>query len=344
MSLHRVIRKMRNNLIHQGGDDIEHLRLMTKVARLYHTRNMRQTEIASLLGVSQARISRLLRAAEEADVVRTIVVIPPGLHVDLEESLEQEFGLDEVHVVDVIDDDEVQLTQDLGNAVASILRILPLEAKTIGFTSWSRSLREMASTLQPLQRLAATRVVEMLGDVGPPTLQHEATRATQRLANLTGATALFLRVPGVVSSPDVKAAILGQDLHTRAALSVLDEMDIALVGIGNCEIVPPLEAGDNFFSQEQFDLAKSLGAVGEVNLRFIDADGEPVLSELDELVIGVTLQQLRNTDRRLGVAGGPSKYSAIHAAISGGWVNVLVTDVVTAEHLIARGKTSRPIR
>ncbi|TFD48008.1 sugar-binding transcriptional regulator [Cryobacterium sp. Hh11] len=327
-------------MIHDSGADVEHLRLITKVARLYHTRNMRQTEIASLLGVSQARVSRLLRAAEEANVIRTIVVIPPGLHVDLEDSLEQEFGIDEVHVVDVIDDDEARLTQDLGNAVASILRIMPLETKTIGFTSWSRSLREMTSALQPLQRLAATRVVEMLGDVGPPTLQHEATRATQRLAHLTGAAALFLRVPGVVSSPEVKAAILGQDLHTRAALSALDEMDIALMGIGNCEIVPPLEAGDNFFSQEQFDLAKSLGAVGEVNLRFIDAHGEPVMSELDELVIGVTLKQLRNTDRRLGVAGGPSKYKAIHAAISGGWVNVLVTDVVTAEHLMAQGRTA----
>lgn len=323
----------------QNRNTLEQLRMMTKVARLYHTRGMLQTDIAKYLGVSQARVSRLLSAAEEADIVRKIVVIPHGLHADLEESLETEFGLQEVHVVDVVDDDEDQLTHDLGNAVGSILRILPLEAKTIGFTSWSRSLREMASTLQPLQRSSATRVVEMLGDVGPPTLQLEATRATQRLADLTGAAALFLRTPGVVSSPEVKAAILGHDPHAREALRALDEMDIALVGIGNCEIVPPLMAGDNFFRQEQFDLAESLGAVGQVNLRFISADGEPVVSELDNIVIGVTLEQLRGTERRLGVAGGPSKYNAIHAAIIGGWVNVLVTDVATAEHLQARGKS-----
>ena len=53
-------------------------------------------------------------------------------------------------------------------------------------------------------------------------------------------------------------------------------------------------------------------------------------------MVGVTLEQLRRADRVLAVAGGPSKYLAIRAALLGEWVNTLVTDLSTAEHLIAR--------
>ena len=316
--------------------DVENQRMMTKVARLYHSRGVRQTEIASRLGISQARVSRLLRAAEEADIVRTVVVVPTGLYAELEESLEEKFGLSQVHVVEALDEnDEAELTRDLGAAAAAILQSLPLESQTIGFTSWSRALRQMASALRPLRHSGDIRVVEMLGDVGPPRLEHEATRATQRLADLVGASPLFLRAPGVVASASVRTAILDHDAHTREAMAALDQIDLALVGIGDCEIVPPLVAGDNFFSREQLALAKSLGAVGQVNLRFIDSAGDPVASQLDDLVIGITLTQLKAAKRRIGVAGGDSKYEAIRAAVRGGWVNTLITDVRSAERLIA---------
>lgn len=315
--------------------DIANQRVMTKVARLYHSRGVRQTEIASLLGISQARVSRLLKAAEEALIVRTVVVIPVGLYAELEEALEQKYDLDQVHVVDAVDDDESELTKDLGEAAAAVLQSLPGESEMIGFTSWSRSLRQMALAMRPVHHLSDVTVVEMLGDVGPPLLEHDATRATQRIADVVGASPLFLRAPGVVASATVRQAIIDHDGHSRAALDAHNRIDLALVGIGDCEIVAPLIAGDNFFSTAQFDRAKALGAVGQVNLRFIDAEGKAVVSELDDLVIGVTLDQLKAAKRRVGVAGGAAKYEAVRAAVRGKWITTLVTDVTTAERLLA---------
>jgi DNA-binding transcriptional regulator LsrR (DeoR family) len=52
---------------------------MTKVARLYHEHGVRQPEIAPRLHVSQARISRLLKRAEQEGIVRTTVVVPEGV-------------------------------------------------------------------------------------------------------------------------------------------------------------------------------------------------------------------------------------------------------------------------
>jgi DNA-binding transcriptional regulator LsrR (DeoR family) len=317
--------------------DLDQQRLVTKIAWLYHVRNVRQRDIAARLGISQSRVSRLLDLAVDAGIVRITVAAPEGLHAEVEERLERRYDLREAHVFDVsVDggDDEGQLVESLGQLLAARLQSQPLEADVVGFTSWSRSLRATVAALQPA-RGSVRCVVEMLGDVGPVTVQHEAAEATRHLAELTGAQPLFLRTPGVVPNREVKETLLAYDPDARRALELLDRMDVALVGIGTCRIVAPLVAGDNFFTEEQFAHARSLGAVGEVNLRFIAADGSPVATELDELVVGVTLEQLRRTGRVLAVAGGPSKYPALRAALLGGWVNALVTDLATAQFLVA---------
>jgi DNA-binding transcriptional regulator LsrR (DeoR family) len=196
--------------------------------------------------------------------------------------------------------------------------------------------------MQPL-RSSVRYVVETLGDVGPSTLRHESNDATRHLAGLIGAEPVLLRIPGLAPNKAVRDSLLGHDPDARRALELLDRMDIALVGIGVCDIAAPLATGDNFLTAEHFKRARELGAVGEVCLRFIAEDGSPVTSELDELVVGATLEQVRRTNRVMAVAGGPRKYRAIRAAMLGGWINSLVTDLATAEYLVAhpRGGTRR---
>lgn len=319
--------------------DVDSQRLMIKVARLYHTHGLRQTDIAQRLQVSQSRVSRLLTQAEEAGIIRTVVAVPPHIHADLEEAVEQRYPVGDVHVVDAVSDSETELARDLAEAMAGLLQDIGFEVPTIGFTSWSKTLRLVVESLQPL-RTKAERVVEMLGDLGPPDLQHAAARSTQRLAALTGAQPVFLRTPGVVPSAEIKAVLLGRDVHAGQALHQLDEIDLALVGVGANFVEPDLRAGDNFFSEEQFALARERGAVGELCLHFLDKAGQPVDTGLDQLVIGVSLDQLRAAKRRWAVAGGRRKRTAVRAALRGGWVNTLVTDAATAEYLVGPGLRS----
>jgi DNA-binding transcriptional regulator LsrR (DeoR family) len=315
--------------------DLDQLRMMAKVSHLYHNRGMVQSDISKTLGLSQARVSRLLSAAAEANIIRTVVVPPIGLNSDVEDQLEQKYGLLEVHVVDTVGGTDGERAETLGRALGNIFTILPLKDKVIGLTSWSRSMRKFVASLNRFPHAKAESVVELVGGVGEPSLQHEATNATARLASVIDAEPLFLRVPGVVASVEMKEAILENDSHARATLDAMEKIDIALVGIGNCAFRSGRVAEGNFFSQEQFDLAKSKGAVGEVNLRFIDAAGKPIRSELDDLVIGITLEQLSKAERRVAVAGGVDKHEVTLAAIKGGWINVLITDEETAEYLLA---------
>ncbi len=278
-------------------ENVDHLRLVVKVATLYHTRGRRRSEIAARLHVSQSRVSRLLAQAEEAGIVRRVLTVRPEIHSQLEEQAEQRYGLKEVHVFHAESAEDAQFVRDLAYAMAAVLEQTQLRAPIIGFTSWSRTLRQMVGAIQPL-RTRTQRVVEMLGDLGPPDAQHAAARSTQLLAGLMDAEPVFLRTSGVVPTPEIKELLITQDVYAREALSLLDDLDLALVGIGTCDIDPPLRAGENYFTEQQLHEVRAVGAVGQVCLRFLDVDGAPVESPLDDLVVGVTTDHLRSARRR----------------------------------------------
>src|SRR4051794_21432345 len=80
--------------------------LLVKVARLYHEQGVRQPDIAERLHMSQSRVSRLLKEAAEAGIVRTVVVPPPGAHADLEDAVRDRYGLTDVVVADTGGADE----------------------------------------------------------------------------------------------------------------------------------------------------------------------------------------------------------------------------------------------
>jgi len=311
----------------------DQLRLMTVASRLYHERGVRQRDIATQLGVSQPRVSRLLQQAEEQGIVRTVVVAPEGIYPEPEEALEDAYKLRECHVVEVFGGDGA-IPRELGVAAARYLGETTLWGPRVGFTSWSTTLREMARELGPVRRPGVTHVVEMLGDLGTPLLQHEAGRATLQLARALGAEPVLLRTPGVLATPALRDAVL-RDAHVGRAMDMLDELDLAFVGVGPADFHGPLREGDNFFSAEQLAEVRAAGAVGQLDQRFIDAEGKPVMTPLDDLVVAITHNQLRAAQTRLVVAGGSSKWESLHAALRGGWVDVLVTDLASARYLIS---------
>lgn len=319
--------------------DIEQLRLMTRAARLHHIQGVRQTEIAAKMGISQAGVSRLLRMAEEQGIVRSIVVPPEGLYPDLEDGLSEVYGLDAVYVVDV-DPANGGIPEALGAASARCLDDVFAGGPVLGFTSWSTTLREMARLMEPRVKSQIKCVVETLGDLGSPMLQHEADVATLQMAQAFQAEAVFLRAPGVMKSVELRNAALA-DTHIQKALHLLDEVEIVFVGLGPADFHGPLEENDNFFSAEQLAEVRKAGAVGQLHQRFIDAGGRPVRTPLDDLVIGISLDQLRGAGRRIAVAGGAAKHEALAAALAGEWIDVLVTDVDSANYLLAAASAPR---
>ena len=145
--------------------------------------------------------------------------------------------------------------------------------------------------------------------------------------------AIFLPAPGVVGSPETLDAFYN-DEFVKNAISLFDEITIALVGIGAVEPSPLLAESGNIFSNEELETLQKGGAVGDILLHFFDEKGEPTKTFLDNRVASMELQQLKKTERSIGVAGGTRKLDAIRGALIGKWINVLVTDKNTAANLV----------
>lgn len=317
-----------------GAGAEDQLRLMVRIARMYHERGLRQAQIAAELHVSQPRVSRLLKRAGEIGIVRTTVVLPAGVHADLEEDLERTFGLREVVVVDAWGPED--LNTPLGSAAAAYLEATLTGGDTVGISSWSATLLSAVQAMRTARTAVVDSVVQVVGGVGDPQVQVLANRLIAGFAQATGAAPVFLPAPGVLGTATARRS-LTRDPAVSTVVDLWKQLTMVLVGVGSLEPSPLLQQSGNAVSPDDMQLLREAGAVGDICLRFFDAHGRPVRSTFDERVVGISVPQLLAVPRRVAVAGGERKVTALLGALRGGWANVLVTDVGTARSLLAAG-------
>lgn len=312
---------------------VDELRLMAKVARMYYAQGLRQQRITERLQIHQSTVSRLLKRAREANLVRISVSSPSGIFADMEDRLVAQFQLKDAVVVDC-PAEEAPLVRDLGAAMAYFVETAVKPGAVIGISSWSRSLFAMVDALHPGDYCRGGKVVQILGGVGQVGAENHALYLAQRLATLIGATPVLLQAPAVVGSAEAQRVLVG-DVSIRAATDLFEHLDVALVGIGSMEPSRLLSSSGNFFSPAERVELGGQGAVGDICFRYFDAWGEPVKSPLMQRVIGIELPSLRRASRVVGVAGGRRKVPAILAALRGRWIDALITDRRAAEALLA---------
>jgi DNA-binding transcriptional regulator LsrR (DeoR family) len=308
------------------------LRIITKAARLYYEERLTQTEIAGRLGISQVAVSRLLKRAEEYGIVRTTVISPPGAFAELEGLLEQRFGLSQLVIAEAARDSEEAVLNAIGSAAAQLLESTLKSGEVIGISSWSASLLSMVDQMHPVRKIQKCTVVQMLGGIGNPSAEKHANHLATRLARLVNGDARFLPAPGVVGSNSA-ARILSQDPYVRETFELFDKITLALVGIGSVEPSALVASSGNSFSSEELGTIQQNGVVGDICLRFYDANGREVKEPLGNRVIGIDLERLSRIRTTIGIAGGKRKFAAILAGLRGKWINTLVTDQFTADRL-----------
>ena len=315
-----------------AGHTEDQLRLMAKIARMYHERGMRQAQIAEELHVSQPRVSRLLKRASQVGIVRTTVALPAGVYTDLEDALERAYGLREAVVVDAGGSDD-DATAALGAAAAVHLESTLTGGDVVGISSWSATLLASVESMRPARSRVVDTVVQVVGGVGDPRVQFQATRLIGRFAQATGADPVSMPAPGMLGTAAARDSLVA-DPTVQSVMAVWSRLTMVLVGIGSLDPSPLLRESGNALARTDQELLRAAGAVGDICLRFFDEDGKAVPSGVDDRVIGIAADELRRVPRRVAVAGGGRKYSAILAALRGGWVNVLITDLGTARRLV----------
>jgi DNA-binding transcriptional regulator LsrR (DeoR family) len=310
-------------------------RLLSKVSKLYYEQELSQQEIAGRLQLSRPKVSRLLRQAREEGIVQITVLPPPDSHADLEGQLETRFGLLEAVVADGGSPwSPDQVAREVGAAAANYFHRTLQDGDVIGI-SWGTTLNAMVHSLLP-QSVEGVHVVQLNGGLGPPEAEVHSTNLCHRLAQVLDARLTLLPAPGIVDTPAIKEAILS-DKNIQHAMQLMERVTVAYMGVGAPTPDSVLMSDGTIMRQEQLDGLRAKGAVGDIALRFFDAEGRPVDSDLSGRTIGISLEQLQRIPRVIGVAGGLEKVDVIHAALKGKLINVLITDEAVARQILERG-------
>jgi DNA-binding transcriptional regulator LsrR (DeoR family) len=177
------------------------------------------------------------------------------------------------------------------------------------------------------------QVVQIIGGLGQPESEMHATDLCRRMARTLGCRLTLLPAPGIVNTQLTKEAFLS-DWYVQKAMEMFNGLDVAFVGIGAPTPNSMIIRDGSIITQTEMDDLLNKGAVGDIALRFFDASGYPIQSEVDQRVIGIKLEQLKEVTRVVGVAGGPEKLAALRGALSGDLVDVIITDSVTAAQLL----------
>lgn len=320
--------------------DYDHKRLLIKAARLYYEQDMTQAEISDQLRLSRQKIQRILNQAREEGIVS--ITIHPIMEVfpDLEKALEEQFNLSEALVVETSDpNNQNTIAREVGAGAAEYLwRILRPGDRIV--MSWGNSLLGMVNALmsKPHGQVKNLQVIQGLGGLGNPNVAIHGAELVRRTARALGAQPLLFPAPAIAASDTVRDAIYA-DPFVAHTLEVARSANVAFVGIGASDsdtiAVPDLW---RFLPRSVFPNLLKKGAVGSINLRYFDKSGELVPSEINERIVGLTLDELKKIPRVVGVAGGSAKHKAVRAALEARLINVLVTDHLTAKAMFSKSR------
>ncbi|HEX9447589.1 MAG TPA: sugar-binding domain-containing protein, partial [Dongiaceae bacterium] len=159
-----------------------------------------------------------------------------------------------------------------------------------------------------------------------------------RLADHTQGSGYFLPVPYLAKSLGEKSVLQAQD-SICSMLALARQADLVLVGVGSLDGDAHLRQIGMIAEEEWSDLTAH-GAVGDLMGSFIDADGHPVTSAVNQLSVGLGLGDLAGK-QVIAVAGGLHKAAAILAALKTGTLTGLVTDERTAVEVVRLARLQR---
>lgn len=305
-------------------------RLLIKVATMYYLDNMKQGDIAEKLGVNRTTISKYLKKAMDAGIVR--ISIASDFYENLEAALEKKFGLKEVYIVPSnVEAEEVKT--NMGKAGLAFLKRIIDDHQVVGF-AWGTAMAAVSKcAAQERCNAVNADIVPLVG--GPENMDSEfhVNTICYKVAAAFKARSHYLYAPAITKSPEIRNAIM-EDVNYTKIIQYWDKMDIAMVGIGAPVKSSNLVWAGNF-GRESIDELAQAGVIGEICSVFYDINGQVVSTGLSERIIAIPLDKLRKLKYCIGIAASPEKVPAIYGAVRGNLINVLILDEETAKLLLA---------
>lgn len=308
--------------------------LLARIAWFYHVEGLTQQEIARKLDMHRLKVNRLLARCRQDGIVQISIRSPHVGCFELERMLVERFRLREALVVP--EPTRPSATPEMvGAGLGHYLNRRLHPEMSLGIVS-GRTFYGALPALEP-RHLPGFSVVSMLGGLTVRAALRPYEVA-HRLAQIYEATCYYVPAPSYAESRRARDELLGQSL-IQEVMRRAAAVDLAVHGVGRLSPAGVIRAHDLLDAAEVASLLAA-GAVGTLLGWFIDDRGELVDHPLNERVIALPLDRLKQIPEVVLCGGGEEKIMLLNAALRGGYAHILITDEVAARGLMDQ----KPVR
>ena len=306
--------------------DIENARLMARVLTLHYKEGRAQSRIAADLGLSSAKVNRLIKQGRESGMLKITIDSPFQREFELELELARKSRLQSCLVVPTVTDNSETTLDMVGREAASVLLDNLKDGDTICITG-GKGVSAVVEGLNP-DREYDVEVIPATGCVQGKHYTDVNYVATQ-MAEKLGGRAWQIHAPLFAETTEQKD-MLTDMRPVREILDRARNATIAIVGIGSI-----LSADSSYYdlhpatTEDRREIRRA-GAVGELLAHLLDKNGKVCSYELNSRLVALSPETFAGIPMTIGVASGESKVEPISAMLRGNHLKSLVVDEQTA--------------
>lgn len=306
--------------------------MMWAAANAYYVRGEKMESIAATLRTSRSTVSRLLQQARDAGVVEIRVRSPFDETERLREAIRTRFGV-EAHIAAArADASEGERLDQVAQLSAEVLAGLIGSHMTVG-VAWGSTIAAVSRRLSP-EPTTGTRFVQLNGSGNMWTTGIAyASDILRRFGRSFTAQVQHFPVPAFFDDPATKTA-LWRERSMRRILDLQARLDLVVFSVGSpgSQVPSHVYSGEYLEPADMAELERQ-GVVGDVATVFFREDGTSADIRLNARASGPDLGSLARVRRRVCIAAGEAKATALRGALAAGLVTDLVIDEALARAL-----------
>lgn len=306
--------------------------LMVKVAQMYYNEGMKQEEIAGHLSISRSLISLILTEAKEVGIVEINVRNPLMNNDDLSQRFKKLFKLSDCVIIPTAVQDAGTLRRLIAQRAVEVFNSNAASSYTVGI-AWGRTCYQFVDSYKAEKELKDINVVSLIGGSNQTAEYYQVNEMARKLAEKMNGLAFFMHAPALTASIEEKELYM-QSSSMQTIVEKWNELDIVICGIGT---LPGVNEGEREKYIGEFEIYKQLQinqAVGDICARYFNVNGEFIIDDYYDRIIGVPAENLQKARKVICIASGVEKAQAILGALRTKVIDTFICDEQTAKAVL----------
>lgn len=306
---------------------MQHSELLSNISEDYYLNKLSFGEISKKYKLSRYLINKYLNDAIKQGIVKIQIETIAKRNSQLELLLSEKFK--KIHFYVISDGkNDITTSNELSKSAALIVeKMFKKNCKVVG-TSWGEAIYSLVDNFQnfPLEDVKFT---QFMGENMKYNSTAGSMRMVEKIATKFSSEFLTLPAPLYIIDNQVREGLYFEP-SIKNTLNIAKEMDVLLTGIGTIRSLKSIpiwkENIHRIFPNISLDKI-----AGVMYGRAFDIDGN-ILNADNDKVMGITINQILKTPRRVCLVRSKSKTQSLIGALRG----QLVTDIILSETIAYR--------